>query len=166
MSCKDCPYIKDEFDIKASYEDGICEEYIEQYCWCDKTGGKIWWYGTCGEASDNHFPKRLTRQNKNRRTKRERDQKYKQHLRFLAENCSGYPSPAFPAGEDGQCVDSEDWFDRDKVVFYKRQYRAKRKRNRYVYYKKYSNKCVRRYKGEIHRGNMYRRIFDYWYTVD
>ena len=36
---------------------------------------------------------------------------------------------------------------------------------RFRYYKKHSNKIVRRYKGEIKNGNYYRKIFDYWWTV-
>jgi hypothetical protein len=37
--------------------------------------------------------------------------------------------------------------------------------NRVRFYKKYSNRKVRRYKGEIGNGNHYRKIFDYWWTL-
>lgn len=32
--------------------------------------------------------------------------------------------------------------------------------------KKYANKVVRRYKGEIYKGDGYKKCFDYWWTVD
>ena len=36
---------------------------------------------------------------------------------------------------------------------------------RFSFFKTYSNRKVRRYKGEIKNGNYYRRIFDYWWTI-
>lgn len=33
------------------------------------------------------------------------------------------------------------------------------------YYKRYSNRVVRRTK-EIYKGNQYRKVFDYWWTID
>ena len=33
------------------------------------------------------------------------------------------------------------------------------------YYKKISNRKVRRYKGDIINGNWYQKIFDYWWTM-
>ena len=57
MKCKNCPYIKDEYDIKASYEEAnglIADEYddyLYRECYCDKIGGKIGYFGFCGDTN-------------------------------------------------------------------------------------------------------------------
>lgn len=38
--------------------------------------------------------------------------------------------------------------------------------NRQTFLKTYSNRKVRRYKGDIHNGNSYRRHFDYAWELD
>ena len=52
MNCKECPYIKDEFNERMSY----CDEYfpnyysekdIEECCYCIKTDGRLCWTSTC-----------------------------------------------------------------------------------------------------------------------
>ena len=166
MECRNCPYIKEEFKTRYLYND------TEEYCWCDKTGGKLWWYGYCSDAFHDTQQNNIKHSCKRKRNKRERDQKYKQHLKFLAENCKDYPSPAYPADENGNYIPGAEWHiwfpdeEPKDIVYYKRQYRAKRRWNRFAYYKKYSNRRVRRYKGGIHKGGAYKKIFDYWYEAD
>lgn len=131
--------------------------------WCDKVGGYNYRFGYCSDICNVE-----TRQNSHdkqkRRNKRDRDQKYKNHLKFLAENIQYYPSPVIYT--DKIYIEGEGWVDNPKP-YYKRCYRDNHKGNRYKFFKKYSNRCVRRYKGEIHNnGNHYRKIFDYWWMVD
>lgn len=189
MQCRNCPYVKDEFDSRmARYEERVEKEGIPNYVygyldpdsaaeefeeclWCDKTGGKLWWYGRCTDAF--HYEKNnKVKSKKRKRSRRERDAKHKQHLKYLEENCRHYPSPVMAADKNGNWIPDKEWYTKfpeyevREFAYYKRLYRAKRKGNRYTYYKKYSNKRVRRYNGEIHKGNMYRKIFDYWWTVD
>ena len=50
--------------------------------------------------------------------------------------------------------------------YYKRCYRGNHKGSRYSYYKKYANRQVRRHKDKIQSGGGYKKVFDYWWTVD
>lgn len=144
MGCMKCPYY--------DYELG------NQYC--DKVGGKTLIFGYCEDAYP-EMSRQKTIPNKKRRNKRERDHKYKNHLKFLAQNIQYYPTP----------VIYTDWIKVNSYIknpkpYYKRYYRDNHKGGKYKYHKKYSNRCVRRYKGEIHsKGNQYRKIFDYWRIV-
>ena len=38
--------------------------------------------------------------------------------------------------------------------------------NRQTFWKAYSNRKIRRYKGDVRKGNLYRRHFDYAWEVD
>lgn len=147
LECRNCPY----------YDYGLSGQY------CDKIGGKTLLYGYCTYAYKK--PENHKNHSKQRRgNKRERDQKHKNHLKFISENVQYYPSPVIYIDEI--YVKVESLVDNPKP-YYKRCYRDNHKDGRYKYYKKYSNKCVRRYKGEIHsKGNQYRKIFDYWWIVD
>lgn len=131
--------------------------------WCDKVGGYNYKFGYCSDV----YSDEVTQQNhskQKRRNKRERDQKHKNHLKFLAENSQYYPSPVIFIDEI--YVKGEGRINNPKP-YYKRCYRGNHKGSRYKFYKKYSNRYVRRYKGEIHsKGNQHRKIFDYWWTVD
>lgn len=146
LVCRKCPY----------YDLGLGGQY------CDKVGGKTLLYGYCEDVYIQPIILRNHSKQK-KKTKRERDLKYKNHVEYLAKTYPSYPPPAMPVDENGH------WNFDDPIgaVYYRRTYRGNHKRNRYSFYKKYSNRCVRRYKGEIHsRGNQYRKIFDYWWTVD
>ena len=54
-------------------------------------------------------------------------------------------------------------------TFYRRQSTQKPHLRRWWYgnkfFKNYANRKVRRYKKKILNGNMYRKIFDYWWTI-
>lgn len=147
MECNTCPY----FDY------GLGGQY------CDKVGGKTLIFGYCTYVYEK-ISKQINYSKQKRRNKRERDQKHKNHLKFLAENIQYYLSPVI--------YTDEIWISRQGYIenpkpYYKRYYRGNHKGNRYSFYKKYANRCVRKYKGEIHnKGNQYRKIFDYWWTVD
>lgn len=138
---------------------------FEKFLWCDKVGGKVFCFGRCSDAYlESLVQTKHIIHKKKRRNKRERDLKHKRHLKALYENNQYYPSPV--TYTDEIYVKGEGWVDNPKP-YYKRCYRDNHKGGRYRYYKKYSNRCVRRYKKEIHcKGNQYRKIFDYWWTVD
>ena len=164
MNCRDCPYIKEDFDRKTQ---DITDKYdldeLEKSCWCDKTGGKIWWYGQCEDAFDD-IPPQINRSKQRKRNKRERDLKYRQRLKLLAENVNGYPSPVIYTDEIW--IKGLGWVKNPKP-YYKRLYRDNHKGGRNKYYKKYANRQVRRYKGELHsKGNQHRKVFDYWWAVN
>lgn len=181
LECRNCPYGEEDFKRRMYWYEKIVQErgipndiyhYLkpedapdefEQFLWCNKVGGKVYWAGRCTDAYPD-IPKRINHQKQKRRNKRECDQKHKNHLKFLAENVQYYPPPVIYTDEI--YVKGEGWVDNPKP-YYKRCYRDNHKGGRYKYYKKYSNRCVRRYKGEIHsKGKQYRKLFDYWWIVD
>lgn len=164
MKCRDCPYIKEDFDIKTQ---GITEKYdldeFERSCWCEKIGGEIWWYGQCSDAYDDISVQPKNRSKQRKRNKRERDLKYKQRLKFLAEYVDYYPCPVIYTGEIW--IKGYGWVENPKP-YYKRLYRDNHRGGRYKYYKKHSNRQVRRYKGELHNGGQYKKVYDYAWQVD
>jgi len=178
MYCRECPYGKEDFEKMMSWyeitatEKGMpndiyhdlkpedAADEFEKFLWCDKVGGKTFRVGRCEDAYiQSEISQNYSKQK--RRSKRERDFKYKAHVKFLAQTYSGYPPIAIPVGENGKY----NFDDPVGTVYYKRIHRGRRKPNRYKYYKKYANGRVRQYKGDIKSGNSYRKIFDYWYTV-
>lgn len=181
MECRNCPYGEEDFWRRMlNYEKIVSEcgipndiyhylkpedapDEFEQFLWCDKVGGKVFWAYMCSDAYQDDS-KRINHSKQKRRSKRERDQKHKNHLKFLAENIQYAPSPVIYADEIW--IEGQGWVENLKP-YYKRCYRGNHNGNRYSLYKKYANRRVRRYKGEIHNiGNQYRKIFDYWWTVD
>lgn len=91
-----------------------------------------------------------------RRNKRERDQKYKEHLKRLDKISRGYPSPVYYTDEI--YVRGFGYIENPNP-YYKRLYRGKRSK----YLKKQSHKAIRRYNGELHNGNMCHRLYDFWW---
>lgn len=182
FACKDCPYGKEDFLRRMFWYEKIVSERgipndiyhnltpkdvadeFEQFLWCDKVGGKVFWAGRCEDAYTEPAIS-SNRSKQKRRNKRERDRKYKNHLKFLAENIQYYPSPAIYVDEIW--VKGQGYIKNPKP-YYKRLYHDNHSKGKgyYKYYKKYSNRCVRRYKKEIHSGGAYKKIFDYWWTVD
>ena len=82
--------------------------------------------------------------------KRSRMIKYKSKLKKVAQYANDY------------AVIDEGFDGKERPL---RRYRSSNAL-RFSFYKTHSNKKVRRYKGEIKNGNYYRRIFDYWWTID
>lgn len=179
MKCRDCPLVKDEFNRRMScyhnglydelgWYDGYSEEDVaddnEQFCWCEKTGGKMYVFGQCSDAYDDILIPPTNRSKQKKRNKRERDLKYKQRLKFLTENVQCYPCPVIYTNEIW--IKGYGYVENPKP-YYKRLYRDNHKGGRYKYYKKHSNRQVRKYKGELHsKGNQYRKVFDYWWAVN
>lgn len=164
MKCRNCSYIKEDFDRKTQ---GITDNYdldeFERSCWCEKIGGKIRWCGQCSDVIDD-IPPQINRSKQRKRNKRERDLKHKQRLKFLAEYVDYYPCPVIYT--DKIWIKGCGWVENSKP-YYKRLYRDNHKGGRYKYYKKHSNRQVRRYKGELHsKGNCYRKVYDLWWEVD
>jgi hypothetical protein len=151
MHCQDCPYNETyPYDFDDSEEQDI---------WCDKVGGKIWHFGRCSDADEIELKReqQYSKPSKRRRkNKRERDEKYKRHLKWIADNVSGFPWAVYYV--EDKYIRGQGFIPVEKP-YYKRTYYNSR------YYKRYANRVARRYKGEIHRGNAYRKIFDYRWAV-
>lgn len=145
LKCKDCPY----------YDYGFTQ-------YCDKVGGKVSLYGYC-----TYVYKKRTNQTNNfkqkRRNKRERDQKYKNHLKLLAENVQNYPQPVIYTDEIW--VKGDGYVENPKP-YYKRLYRGRGRHSRSNYHKKMSNKKIRRFKGDLpNKGNLSHRLYDFWWEL-
>lgn len=193
-NCFTCPLGKSSYEKQLS----ICNDLYEvpdSYgiawnIWCDKIGGKCGWYGHCDEAFEKEYIEQ-NNNNKSKSTKRTRKDKYIKRLKYLSEIC-GYPPPSYHIKEKWD-KELRCYIPVEKS-YYKRLYRGNHKTNRYKYYKKYSNKSVRRYglgsmiesidwyggndyydfiiyggnkhHGELKNGGSYKKVFDYWWTVD
>lgn len=146
LECENCSY----------YNFGLGGQY------CDRVGGKTALYGYCTDVYDSNIPVQKNYSKQKRRNKRERDQKYKNHLKYLAENVSGYPSPAIYTDE---VWISGHGYVQNLKPYYKRLYRGRGKGMSY-YHKKMSNKKIRRYKGELpKKGNLSHRLYDFWWEL-
>ncbi len=165
MQCRQCPFIREEFEHKAN---GMVDEAAllacEQSCWCEKVGGALWQMGQCSDAAKEVMQVK-PHSKPSKRTKRERLFVYKRHLRFLAENVHRYPSPAYYKEE----IFGDSWHSKCiplRNPRYVRLYRGNHSDNAYRYYKRVANKSVRRYKKGLHHGSQYRKVFDYWWSAD
>lgn len=155
--CRDCPYMMQDNKIAS---EGPCaclmpdekRGEIPQNCFCEKIGGNVFLYDQCGDTNSDESISR-NHSGKKRRRKRERDLKYKNHLKDLAKH----------SGWSGAVYDES----RAKP-YYRRYYHSQRGRkdNRFRFEKKQSNIMVRNYKGEIHKGGAYKKIYDYWWFID
>ena len=153
MECRNCPYIRDEYELRYSYDD------TEEYCWCDKTGGKLWLYGRCTDAISDAEHNRDSMTKQKTSTKRSRYKKYQRHLKYLSENnCGKYPTPSFPVDKYGK-------YNEDDIAYYKRVYRSTGRNSVSRCAKKESNRAVRRNKTELYNGGRYKKLYDYWYTI-
>lgn len=177
LECRSCPYGEEDFKRRMYwYEKTIKEQGIpndiyhylkpedasdefEQFLWCDKVDGKVYWAGRCTDAYSD-IPKRINYQKQKRRNKRERDQKYRNKLKRLS-TCTSSPH-TFIQYTDIIYIRGQGDFENPKP-YYKKLYYGENSKKRY---KRIASKHVRRYKGEIHNGNMYRKIFDYKWEVD
>ena len=191
-NCFECPLGKKSYEHYLR----ICEEldeepYYEEAVydiWCNKTGSKCGWYGFCDEAfEENIIHKKTNKKNSTKRTRREKFLRRLQHL----ERISNYPSPAMYIEEKWDKELSK--YILVEKPYYKRCYRGNHKGSRYKFYKQYANKKVRRYgngviepvdwdgdsdywdyifypynkhDGELKNGGSYKKVFDYWWTVD
>ena len=186
MNCRDCPYIKDEFysrmcryNISAENDDGGLIDFyhgvsyedveadMEEHCWCEKTGGKVWWYGQCSDA---HSPTVMfNKMNKKRDNvnfikhkngkmgrKRRRDWKHRNHAKKISENSTGWPCGYYYKYE---IYIRGYGYVKNPKPYYKRIYRGQRSK----WIKKMCNQKIRRYKGEISKGGNYKKIAEFWH---
>ena len=101
---------------------------------------------------------------KEKRTKKYmEDQRHKKRLERLAKSESrGYPAGAYiideKLDENGDYVPCEPYAVRT---------RKGGRASRYSYFKNYANRVIRRAKlDDIADGGSYKKVFDYWWTVD
>lgn len=158
MVCRNCPYAKMRDDKLVSgepYAYPIPDDNtgrITQSSFCEKIDGEVSIY-ECGDTNSDDDKSGRKYSGKKRRNKRERDLKYKNHLKDLSKY----------SGWSGSVYDES----RAKP-YYRRYYHSNRGRkdNRFRFEKKQSNIVVRNYKGGIHKGGAYKKLYDYWCFID
>lgn len=182
MKCKECPYIQDELELRAKhyedvakrfgfpndiYGDATLEEVLDlesEYFWCPKTGGKIWAYGRCEDAVEESPV--VTVEGERHLSRREAEERYKDHLKFLADFCAYYPSPAEKMDFNRKIVYDEGLGKDDvdaRTVYHKRYWVNRNgRKGRAHFSKNQANRKVRRYKGDLSDGNEYKNL----YTID
>ena len=161
-NCFTCPLGKHSYEQSLKIYDKLNIPYdyneITYNIWCDKIGSKCGWFGYCDDAFSDTIKQLKKCNNIKQSTKRTTREKHIKHLKKLS-GISRYPTPSM--------LITEKW-DRElkKYVpidkpYYTRCYIGSRTK----YFKRYSNKKVRKYKGKIKNGNYYRRIYDYWCEI-
>lgn len=169
-NCFNCPYGKESFEKRMMIfkKYGVEPDFnaLAREIYCDKVGGQVGWAGSCEDAymlplPENDNIKKTNSKLAKRQKKRNGQRKYKKHLKNLTENISGYPQPAMLVEEKWD-KELEEYVKLD-TPYYKRLYGTKSRRK---FYKKRSNKQVRRYKGEVQNGGFYKKIYDYQWDVD
>lgn len=125
--------------------------------WCDKVGGYNFECGFCGDELPVSIPQEHYTK-KRKRSKRERDQKYKEHLQFVANCGCNYPPPVICVDK---LYDDEELLDHPKS-YYKRCYRGRGRSSISNYHKRKSNKAIRRYKDKIPNGYWCHKLYDFW----
>lgn len=158
MLCCDCPYgYEDYVRLSENFTD-LSQEEIYLLIWCDKIGGKVGYMGCCEESSRiGNVVK--TELNKKRRNKRERYLKHQNNLKHLYKIAGGY-YPA-PVGYMDEIWINGHGYVQNTKPYYKRLYRGKRSK----YFKRQSNRKIRRYKGDLHKGNMAHKLYDFWWGL-
>lgn len=140
FACDECPIVEE-----LEYRQAIatqCGWFQHDHCGCKKVGDEFFLSGYCSDAWAE--AEKATSQGKRKtgrayRRHMER-QKLKRDLWISEHNYF-----AVRAANNGSYV--------------KRQKRSKR------YWKKHSNRVVRRYQAEFPKGNGYNKLFDYWWTI-
>lgn len=118
--------------------------------------------GGCGDAYQ-EAPEGTRHSRKKRLIAKERNRKHQRHLRKLASISERMQRKNTMYG--GAVLVDGGAGTMGKKTFYRRYWRGSHN-NRFRYWRRVSNRKVRRYRGDVHNGGAYRKIFDYWWTVD
>lgn len=153
--CDECPLCENVEYRLAVAETGGYEPQLE-YCSCDKIAYPFYAGGYCGDAFEDATPNQKScRPRKTGRAYRRRMRQQKQanlmHIttyRSKTGNC--YPDWGVNYGAHHQIGN---------------HIRSPKNSNRQQFWKAYSNRKVRHYAGYIHKGNSYRKHFDYAWAV-
>lgn len=120
-------------------------------CQCEN----MYIFNSCSDAYNN-VSIRENHSKKKRRNRLERHLRHQKRLKDLSKYCYEFYYV------DKTYVRGKGFIDNPKP-YYKRFYWGE---NRKRFYKKQSNKAVRRYKGEISKGNGYRKLYEYKWIID
>lgn len=153
----------------ACDECGICEQLGRRlrcaeetgtelqfdHCSCGKIDEEFFIGGYCEDAFvdkslPHHKGKRKTGRAFRRKMRKKHLQKYRDRHKFTRIFGAPYPNYGYVDGE---------YVMIGNYVNYPRSSSNK------VFFKRVSNKKVRRYNGNLQKGNVHRKLFDYWWTL-
>lgn len=156
FTCDECPICEGiEHRVRVAREGGY-EPQLE-YCGCDKVQTEFFISGYCSDAFEADKPQgKLCEPRKTGRAYRRKMRKQKKE-KLMRIMTYGYKSG----------IGYTDWGWKDGVYQPVGSYiQYPKNSNRQTFWKAYSNRKIRRYKGDVRKGNSYRRHFDYAWEVD
>ena len=156
FTCDECPICEGiEHRVRVAREGGY-EPQLE-YCGCDKVQTEFFISGYCSDAFEADKPHgKLCEPRKTGRAYRRKMRKQKKE-KLMRIMTYGYKSG----------IGYTDWGWKDGVYQPVGRYiQYPKNSNRQTFWKAYSNRKIRRYKGDVRKGNSYRRHFDYAWEVD
>ena len=149
--CGICMQIENRMRVAEETE----TEFQFDHCSCDKIDAEFFIGGYCEDAfTDKSLPhhkgKRKTGRAFRRKMRKKHLQKYRDRHKFIRIYGAPYPNYKHVDGENVMV---------GSYIIYPRSSANK------VFFKRVSNKKVRRYNGYLWKGNEYRKFFDYWWTL-
>ncbi len=156
FACDECPIVEQleqRLSIAAKYPEYGGLQF--DHCGCDKVDNEFWNGGYCEDAwtpmpAHHNAGQRMTGRAYRRKMHQKTIKKYRDR-----DNWGGW--------RNAPCICGR-WSDGEYVPGTYIRY-PKSSANK-VFFKRVSNKKVRRTMEIPPKGNMYRRIFDYWWTID
>lgn len=153
--CDECPLGKD--NVQSRYERLYkYGDWQPEYCGCDKIGEEHFWIGGfCEDALKYPRPIKKVGKRKTGRAYRRAMSRHKKN-RLLKILTYGYHPEA--GYVDWDWVNGTFQQVGNYIKYPKHSHRQ-------VYWKTHSNRVVRRYPGCLPKGNSYRKLFEYMYTI-
>lgn len=155
FTCDECPICEGiEHRLETAAELGL-EPQID-HCGCDKVQTEFFVSGYCEDAFEEVPDKKVNRQRKTGNAYRRQMRKRKRDELMKIMTYGYNPAAGYVDWDWANGV----WRPVGNHIKYPKN------SNRQVYWKNQSNRKVRRYKGELPKGNSYRKLFEYAWTID
>lgn len=153
FACDECP-ICDGWEHRIDLAEEFGDEPQFEYCYCEKIGHKFYAGGRCEDAvvkgsRSKSKGKRKTGYTYRHEMKAKKDNGIRKISTYGYCPNAGYPKYNYVNGE---------WIDAGYIQYPKNS-------NAQRYWKKHSNRIVRRSKYICGKGNQYRKHFEYWWTL-
>ena len=169
MVCRDCDFIKEEYDRLEAYykQKGYPKEeydtWLVKECYCEKVGGKIGHFGMCSDVDiepiiEDNKETIIERKLKGRR-RRNDELLHKRKLKWQYQNITKYPGASYPVDKNGN-------FNDEDIAYYRKIYKSSHN-ERYKFHKQKANKKVRRMPLFVctQRG-LYKKAYEYKWEVN
>jgi len=155
FACDECPICEGvEYRLRIAEEGGYDPQL--EYCGCDKVQTEFFISGYCEDAFEGKpRAKKKGKRKTGTEYRRAMAVKKRDDLMKIINNIGYNPYVGYV---DWDWVDGV-WQQTGKYIKYVKNSNSPK------YWKRHSNRIVRRSKDSIPRGNQYRKYFDYWWTL-